>query len=431
MPTAKINMKPSIGSRMKLNSRLRRVLCLVLSALLVTVLIRLFLSSRTLPHLSLRRPDLFYWKTTSRFNPVSLAAPKWAPNAYLCRSFPHRAIAELVHPVFRTGHLDAPDRLGAQFSSVSACFEPGELLVISDMDEVLAGHHAYDVLARLPDVYRKDSPDFANYTYLKMLHTQHKLDQNKSPTDKQGPQINGWMIDKFKFLPMVELAWQLHPNKPWYFFYESDTYVVWDNLFRFLENLDPDVPLYLGSPTPGESLNETTKSWFAYGGAGFALNRGAMEKVLEPGLSGDGKKITLSQRWEDRVRHNCCGDSVLGWALLQASVGLSGFWPHFNPHSLLDIPYSASHWCQPVLTMHKTDPEDMVELWRWEQSRRENNVRPQQIHHDTYLQNSHHCRDPFYTAIFSNTWCMKRHVSVIRKWIGIMAPGVHTNWRKQ
>jgi hypothetical protein len=38
------------------------------------------------------------------------------------------------------------------------------------------------------------------------------------------------------------------------------------------------------------------------------------------------------------------------------------------------VPYSEAYWCQPVLTLHKTDPKDYEHLWRWEFSRRQADV---------------------------------------------------------
>lgn len=315
------------------------------------------------------RPEFLPWDTVSRFRPVARPVGNDTPTADLCAAFPQRLVRDLVQPVLRTGYLDVPARVEAQFASVSACVE--DLLIFSDADGDLAGRPVYDVLADLPDAYRDGSPEFANYTRLHALHDQGAL--RKGAADAQP--VDGWVIDKFKFLPMVEQAWAMRPHKPWYFFYETDTYVVWDNLFRFLENLDASQPFYIGSPSPGGRKNDE-KSYFAYGGSGFILSQAAVRKLLhrKAGRDGDYLEGSLSQRWEDRVRHDCCGDSVLGWALLHVGVRVSGFWPMMNPYPLERLPYSSGHWCQPVLTLHKTQPEEMVKLWRWEQTRRERSV---------------------------------------------------------
>lgn len=315
------------------------------------------------------RPKFFRWDTVSHFRPVSSAFHNETTTKDLCASFPQRLVNELVQPVLRTGYFDIPARIQTQFASISACVD--DLLIFSDVDDTIAGHPVYDVLADLPASYRMGNPEFANYTRMHELYDRGTLRKG----DARAYRLDGWVMDKFKFLPMVERAWAMRPHKPWYFFYESDTYVVWDNLFRFLENLDANTPFYIGSPAPG-GLKNNEKSQFAYGGSGFILSQAAMLKLLhrQVGRDGDYIEVPLSQRWEDRVRHDCCGDAVLGWALLHVGIRVSGFWPMINPYPLDRIPYSSGHWCQPVLTLHKTDPEEMVKLWRWEQSRRERSV---------------------------------------------------------
>jgi hypothetical protein len=176
---------------------------------------------------------------------------------------------------------------------------------------------------------------------------------------------------------MIERAWALAPGKAWYVFFETDTYIFWDNMLRFLENFDPDTPQYMGSPSPGRVVPETEhRTWFANGGPGFVLSRAAVQKMLvrKTGVDGDYLEPPMSHRWADILSHDCCGDSVLGWVLHHAGVPFKGFWPLFNPHSLHTVPFSTSYWCQPMLTLHKTRPDDMLELWRWEHHRRQLSV---------------------------------------------------------
>lgn len=68
----------------------------------------------------------------------------------------------------------------------------------------------------------------------------------------------------------------MRPEKRWYVFYEDDTYIVWDNMFRLLANFDPDMPWYFGSPSPG-----ARGLWIANGGPGHVLSREAIRRVVE------------------------------------------------------------------------------------------------------------------------------------------------------
>lgn len=147
--------------------------------------------------------------------------------------------------------------------------------------------------------------------------------------------------------------------------------MVWDNLFRFLDQFDPAFPLYLGSPSPGAALEDEKKVWFAYGGAGFVLSRGAMDKLLQRkvGIQGMFMQPTLSQEYMPLIAGDCCGDSALGLVLYNKGVLLSGLWPMFNAHSLQGVPFGDRHWCQPVISMHKSLMTDMKGLAKWESQR--------------------------------------------------------------
>lgn len=155
----------------------------------------------------------------------------------------------------------------------------------------------------------------------------------------------------------------MSPEKQWYVFFEGDTYIVWDNVFRLLENFDADQPHYFGSPSPGRD-----GIWFANGGPGFILSRAAVRKLVRDDYTKDGSylgsRVSVKQ-WNETLV-NCCGDSILGWALWEESLKLDGLWPMFNPHPPHGVPFSDLYWCQPVLTMHKPHEEDMHDLWRWE-----------------------------------------------------------------
>ncbi|KAK3313255.1 hypothetical protein B0H66DRAFT_578362 [Apodospora peruviana] len=389
------NAPATTGLHLKLNKRLGRTTALIFSLLvslfLCTSALRGFkspppyingpvttFSSATswLPFLvpanQRQPPPTFYpFEATSAFSPVAHDDVHTKATHDLCASFP-TYLTQRIQPVLKMGHGEDHRKRDAQLDSVSACFPPDDLLIFSDFDEPLANgtRKAIDILANLPQPYRDDNPDFANYEAMRELVRKGKLTPQNDPTTGK----NGWRLDKYKFLAEVERAWLMRPGRDWYVFYETDTYIVWDNMFRFLSTLDPQTPLYMGSPSPGRVDDKLKlKTWFANGGPGFVLSRGAMEKLLNRAsapVTGQYTDASLSLAWLDLIRADCCGDSVLGWALWSAGIPLSGFFPLFNPYPTHGIPYSDRAWCQPVLTMHKPEPNDMVELWRWEHGRR-------------------------------------------------------------
>ncbi|KAE8168551.1 hypothetical protein BDV40DRAFT_251074 [Aspergillus tamarii] len=303
-------------------------------------------------------PDYLEWETTTRFAPLKneFTASPGAEGDHLCDSFPTYVLSR-IQVVLKIGASEPADRVDAQISTVTRCIP--NLLIVSDRESELHGHRVHDILATLPESFRLNVTDLEPYEALR------QGDEKAVGSDE------GWYLDRFKFLPMVERAHEVNPTAQWYIFLESDTYYVWDNLFRLLDQYDPSEPLYFGSPSPGREIAQGKPMYFAYGGAGFVLSAGAMKKMVHRhhGSMGDYVQPSLSLQFEDIVKGDCCGDSVLGWALYQKGVKLSGLWPMFNPHPLHSIPFDNAYWCQPVISMHKTMLSDMKGLIEWENRR--------------------------------------------------------------
>lgn len=274
----------------------------------------------------------------------------------LCHDFP-TDVLQRVQITLKVGATESESRINASMNGVTACID--NLLVVADRATELHGHRVHDVLADLAPVAAR----------LKVLDFQLYHDLQKDAS-KVGGDV-GWKLDRFKFLPMVEQAKKKNPTADWFVFLETDTYFVWDNVFRLLDQFDPSVPLYFGSPSPGFGLEDGGRVWFAYGGSGFIISRGAMEKLTERRTGRYGEYIdpSLSEKYMEVVNRDCCGDSVLGFALYEAGVKLSGLWPMFNAHSLQGIPFDHVHWCQPVISLHKSLLSDMVGLAEWEAQR--------------------------------------------------------------
>lgn len=312
----------------------------------------------TPPH-SLEAPS-FDWRILSGFRPVRQTT-KGKGVEDLCEAFPIGILRD-IQPVLKTGRAVLDSRTKIQLQSVSACMRE-HLLVTADVDAVVDGHQVFDVLADLPKAFLLGNDQLRDYKL------QQEGSCNCTGLSRPLRTAHGWDLDKFKFLPQVSRAWRMRPRKKWYVFYEDDTYVVWDNMFRLLANFDPDLPLYLGSPSPG-----ARGTWMANGGPGYILSREAVQRLVQGDYSADGAFVgsKLSHRWEEQMTFDCCGDSVLGLALHEdANTTLSGLFPMIQPHPLHGIPFSDRYWCQPVITMHKTLPKDMLSLRIWEESRRE------------------------------------------------------------
>lgn len=218
-----INSADTLRANLMLNKRFSRILFSALAFFLFV----LFLTwqnrngvATLLPILADENdkiPEFYPFETTSDFFPVQIdAAGKTVDE--LCQTFP-KHILKTIQPVLKMGHGENRAKIEAQLDSVSACFDKDDLLIYSDLEETIRGHHVHDILADLPASYYVDNPDFQHYIWQKEMQANGTLDHDKAATGR----INGWILDKYKFLPMIERAWKTKPNRDFYFFYETDT----------------------------------------------------------------------------------------------------------------------------------------------------------------------------------------------------------------
>ena len=360
------------------SAALRRFWWLIVSAAAVGVIVPfLFFSSRPFQQIhgwlvadtdaedqsvlpAAPRSEFYEWDTKSQFTPVRFEHVANRSIEELCNAFPQHLLRD-IQPVLKTGHGVVDVRVRPHLHSVSACLS--HLLIFSDVDEKCEGRDIIDVIADLPAAAIERSDQLKTYRILQ------EFAANGSLADANETAREGWRMDKFKFLPGVSRAWRMRPERRWYIFYEADTYIVWDNMFRLLENFDADSPLYFGSPTPGRN-----GTWFGNGGPGYILSREAMRRLVEDDWdheTGEYLGTRLTANYWDTLIHDCCGDSVLGWALSNKNVSLGGLWPSFSPHPPHGTPFSDLYWCQPILTMHKPSEEDIMHLWRWQWEHRQ------------------------------------------------------------
>ncbi|CRG83362.1 Chondroitin sulfate glucuronyltransferase [Talaromyces islandicus] len=275
-----------------------------------------------------------------------------------CKDFPHHRLTD-IQVVLRVGSTQPLDQVLSHLNNVTNCIS--NLIIISDKEEQLGdtSHRTHDIIADLPEVYWHDESSDLQA---------HRRINNPESSDEPVTGRDGWLLDRFKFLPMVEYAFDQNEEAQWFYFVEADTYVVWDTLFRLLDRYDARKEWYIGSPSPGRKMENDKKTYFAYGGTGILLSRPAIKKLIyrkSDGVHGESAEPPLTEEWAQLVKDDCCGDSVLGFALANKGIFLSGLYPIFNPHPLHGIPFGPSgkqYWCQPVLSLHKSSLSDIPML---------------------------------------------------------------------
>jgi hypothetical protein len=233
-------------------------------------------------------------------------------------------------------------------------------VVYSDYPETIGDVQIIDVLANITkttqdlsdfDVYRQH-PEYAGHNVY--------VEAAGVDGDNYGPP-GGWIIDKYKFMPLIQHAGNNWPSAKWYIYMEDDAYLFLPNVLAYLSNFDWREPHYLGSYAAKSDVV------FAHGGAGFALSRGAWEKTF-------GQNPNMSADYEAYAAAHCCGDQVLGHALNKHGVrfgendGDEKFTWGFNPVVHWRFGFSRWNWCSPLMSWHKVHNRDVARYFAFENS---------------------------------------------------------------
>ena len=211
--------------------------------------------------------------------------PEQREQSLMCAEYPHTAnIAISV----KTGATEAFQKLPALLSTSLSCAR--DVMFFSDLEQNFGGLHLRDVLARISPAIRDNNPAFEIYQKQKELQSQHRENELPALADMPAPPRNdwgrgnkaAWALDKYKFLPMMEMAYELQPGREWCVFLEADTYISWPNLMSWLSTLDSKNKLYLGMPLRKSDVEPLI---FHNGGAGYILSGPALSEFVSKGVT--------------------------------------------------------------------------------------------------------------------------------------------------
>lgn len=277
---------------------------------------------------------------------------------------PPSELADDVLVVLRTGATESRQKVPVHFKTTLRCVP--HFVILSDLDEEIEGHPVYDVLGGVTEKRRSEHDDFKLYHQLQK-HGRQNVDSQRvimaQSGSSKGDYLNtgndGWKLDKWKFLPMVDRAYQEMPSAKWFVFIEADTFLGWNNLLEYLANFDASKPYYIGKHL---YINDIE---FGYGGAGFVLSNPAMRKVID-------QRSTRITDYEDFTASHWVGDCALGKVLEDAKIPLHRAFPHFQGDSPATLDPATSKidrnaWCFPVITYHHVSPAEISDLWHFEQ----------------------------------------------------------------
>lgn len=267
----------------------------------------------------------------------------------------------------KTGATVALERLPIQLMTALRCVS--EPMIFSDLDQTLGNHKIIDVLDRFSPEVMQDNPDFDLY---------HKQKEYAAAgREKDLPKLGdlpikeddwrtaghsaAWGLDKYKFLHMVERAWELQPERHWYVFLEADTYLSIPTLQRWLATLDPRKKLYLGNAI--RMWEHPTELYFAHGGSGIVMSGAAVRDLV---VTHKG----TAHRFDSRIRNWWYGDFILADALDEVChIKVTDTTPSLQADAPALIPFGEHIWCKRALTLHHMDARAFDEMYQFEKSR--------------------------------------------------------------
>lgn len=275
----------------------------------------------------------------------------------------HVSGLEDVLVVMKTGATETESKLPVHFNTTLLCVP--HWVVYSDFDERVEHHDVYNALDLVDDQIKMTHPDFDLYNRLqhegKAAINQSELDSwSRAANTPAGTLDNpAWRLDKWKFLPLVDKALDYRPNATWFVFLEADTYISWPALVAWLSHFDKTKPFYLGNQM------EIGNIIFGHGGSGFILSGPAMRMAQK-------QHAEKSQEYDALTSEHWAGDCVLGKVLADAGVNLAWSWPNLVG-DFAKIDYAAEAYdkrlgCYHSVSHHHLSPEEIRDLWEFEQS---------------------------------------------------------------
>jgi len=168
-------------------------------------------------------------------------------------------------------------------------------------------------------------------------------------------------LDKYKYLHMIERAWELQPGQDWYVFGNIDTYFVWSNLVQWLAGFDPAKPYFFGRIYARDHGVDVASM-----NSGVILSGTAIRELM----SGDSMFASprgFAQSWDKRIPKHVSGDNALA-AMMDAEINLkvTDMWPLLNGQQPPLLPTLQDTWCEPIISMTSVSSSASAAIWAME-----------------------------------------------------------------
>jgi hypothetical protein len=287
--------------------------------------------------------------------------------------------------ILKTGSTELPSKLPIHLKTTLNCY-PHHLIFSDHASQHNNEVKILDALAPVSEIFKTSHQDFALYRQLQKSGRQtlhppsdpigDSQEEKEDGTSILGKPLNpAWVLDKYKFLPMLATTLHQFPSKSWYIFLELDSFVFWSTLLLSLAALSSTEKHYIGAQV------EIDDTIFAHGGSGFAISRAALRAAVE---LYEGSK----EEWEAVTAGHWAGDAVLGKLLAESGTSLTWGWPIWQGGDVGNMSYGGVEygkrlWCYPTVSYHHLGVEAIASLWEFEQGwiAREGNANGRVLRH--------------------------------------------------
>ncbi|PVH77896.1 glycosyltransferase family 31 protein [Cadophora sp. DSE1049] len=286
----------------------------------------------------------------------------WSVGLRRMAQCPETGLADNIVVAVKTGASEASEKIPTLMQTSLRCAK--NVFFFSDLEQDIGPYHLNDALANISSDVKKLDGAFEFYRLQQEAWRRDgSVESTKGMKDPSSPSnLAAWTLDKYKNTHILEKVWEFAPEKEWYIVIDADTYVIWSNLLRWLPSLDSAKKMFLGSVAFLESTG------FAHGGSGTIFSRSLMRDYA---VTRNG----TATRLDSKIHTSCCGDVMVSEVLREYGNDLINIQPSISGQKPGTIPYHTDYWCQPSLTMHHFDAEDMKAFHQFE-SGRENTSTP-------------------------------------------------------
>ena len=285
--------------------------------------------------------------------------------------------------ILKTGSSSVWRRLPLHLLTTFANGQVPNYAIYSDAQERLpSGIETIDTIANVSNLIREHDPKaYRIYTTQNdairpnQYREQVGLPGDTTPVESEDGNPEGWVLDRYKFLPMLTHAYENWPDAKWYIYIEDDTYIFWNNILQWLSRQSSDHLTYHGA------ISGPSNATFAQGGSGIAFSQALMAHVFASDRMAD------LETYANLTARSCCGDMILGDILRDYNIKVNGgeFGTLlFRPEPPWKTRFDVSVWCDPVMTFHHLHQQDIAQLQELQDDLTKEG-RPKVLFRDVYM----------------------------------------------